>query len=97
SAIARAMARAGAAVAALDSDADTLRASVAAVEAAGGRAASVLVDVSSQTDVVRAFDEATDALGPVDILVNTAFVARLAAPEELELEDWQLNLDINLT
>lgn len=37
------------------------------------------------------------ALGPVDVLVNTAFVSRQDAPEVLSLADWKLSLDLNLT
>jgi NAD(P)-dependent dehydrogenase (short-subunit alcohol dehydrogenase family) len=47
--------------------------------------------------VAGAFERSEDELGPVDVLVNTAFVVRQAAPEELRLEDWKLNLDGNLT
>jgi NAD(P)-dependent dehydrogenase (short-subunit alcohol dehydrogenase family) len=41
---------------------------------AGGRASAVRADVSAEADVVRLFDEAERALGPVRALVNNAGV-----------------------
>ena len=92
-----ALARAGAAVAALERDAGTLAATVAAVEEAGARAVALAGDVRREDDVRRLFDEAEAQLGPVDLLVNTAFAARHDRPDEMTLDDWEFNLEINLT
>src|SRR5579875_1439801 len=43
---------------------------VAEIAAAGGSAAAVAMDVSSEQDVERAFGEAREAIGPIDLLVN---------------------------
>ena len=92
-----ALARAGAAVAALETDAVTLAVAAAAVEAEGARVAALAGDVRRERDVRRFFDEAEAQLGAVDLLVNTAFAARHDRPDELSLEDWDFNLEVNLT
>jgi NAD(P)-dependent dehydrogenase (short-subunit alcohol dehydrogenase family) len=92
-----ALARAGAVVAALETDAATMAATVAAVEAEGGRAVPLAGDVRREDDVGRLFDDAEAQLGPIDLLVNTAFAARHHRPDEMPLDDWEFNLEINLT
>ena len=72
-------------------------ATVSAVEAEGGRALGLAGDVRREADVRRLFDEAEAQLGPVDVLVNTAFAARHERPDEMSLDDWEFNLEINLT
>jgi NAD(P)-dependent dehydrogenase (short-subunit alcohol dehydrogenase family) len=89
--------RAGAAVAALETDGATLAATVSKVEAQGGRALGLAGDVRREADVRRLFDAAEAQLGPVDLLVNTAFAARHDRPDEMSLDDWEFNLEINLT
>jgi NAD(P)-dependent dehydrogenase (short-subunit alcohol dehydrogenase family) len=97
SATCMALSRAGAAVAALESDAQTLAATVSAVTAERSRIVALAGDVRLEADVERLFDEAEAELGPVDVLVNTAFAARHDRPDEMTLEDWEFNLEINLT
>jgi NAD(P)-dependent dehydrogenase (short-subunit alcohol dehydrogenase family) len=92
-----ALSRAGAAVAALENDATTLAATISAVKSEGGRAVPLAGDVRREDDVRRLFDEAESELGPVDVLVNTAFAARHHRPDEMPLDDWEFNLEINLT
>jgi NAD(P)-dependent dehydrogenase (short-subunit alcohol dehydrogenase family) len=45
---------------------------VAAIEQNGGTAVAIQADVSSESDVVRLFDDATRQLGPLTALVNNA-------------------------
>ena len=45
---------------------------VADIEAAGGRAVAIAADVSVESEIVRLFEAATAALGPVTALVNSA-------------------------
>ena len=99
SATARAMARAGAAVAAFDRDPDAL-AALAAAFAEDGRDAQLLTiegDGTQPAGVTSAFQRAEDGLGPVDVLVNTAFVLQLAEPELLSLEVWEVTANTNVT
>jgi NAD(P)-dependent dehydrogenase (short-subunit alcohol dehydrogenase family) len=50
----------------------TIHDTVAAIEADGGRAVAVRADLGNDDDVERVVDEARDALGPVDLLINNA-------------------------
>jgi len=67
------------------------------IERAGGRAAPVKMDVSREEDVERAFGEATDALGGLDLLVNNAGVEEPYELVDMPLESWRKVLDVNLT
>lgn len=96
-ATAHAMARAGAAIVAVENDSEALAVLLASLQSAGARVLGVEADVSEPEQVAGAFARAEDEVAPVDVLVNMAFVVRQAAPEDLRLEDWKLNLDGNLT
>jgi glucose 1-dehydrogenase len=70
---------------------------VAEVEAAGGKAIAVQMDVSREDDVQRAFGEAKDAFGGVDLLVNNAGLEQKHLLLEMPLDAWQKVIDVNLT
>lgn len=54
-------------------------------------------DVSRPDDVKQLFDWASQQLGPIDILVNSAGVNVLRRKlGELSVEDWQLMMDVNV-
>jgi glucose 1-dehydrogenase len=73
------------------------RAVADAIEAAGGRAVPVDMDVAVEEHVARAFAEAAGALGGLDLLVANAGVqARVPLPE-MPIEEWRRVLDVNLT
>lgn len=78
-------------------DPTTADAMVAGIEAGGGRAVAVAMDVSQEDDVTRGFAEARDALGGLDLLVNNAGVERPFELVDMPLEEWRRVLDINLT
>lgn len=63
----------------------------------GGQAMAVQMDVSSEPDVQRAFGEAKDAFGGVDLLVNNAGLEQRHLLLEMPLEAWQKVIDVNLT
>jgi len=69
----------------------------AEIEGAGGRAIAVAMDVSDEAQVQRAFAEARDALGPIDLLVNNAGVEHNYLLVDMPLAAWQKVLDVNLT
>ena len=74
-AIAQRLGREGAAVVVnYSGNLEAARATVAAVEAAGGRAVPVQADVGQAAEVERLFDETIRHLGRLDILVNNAGV-----------------------
>jgi glucose 1-dehydrogenase len=64
---------------------------------AGGRAVGVQMDVSSEDDVQRAFGEAKDAFGAVDLLVNNAGLEQQHLLVDMPLAAWQQVIDVNLT
>ena len=68
-----------------------------AIEAAGGRAVPVQMDVSNEDDVRRAFAEAVDALGGLDLFVNNAGLQEPYELVDMPLESWRKVLDVNLT
>lgn len=92
------LAAAGAAVAVCDLDRDSAQRVVAAIEAKGGSALAVEMEVSDPAAVNRAFAEALGWRGQLDVVVNNAGVAGRAAPiwEQTD-EDWGRTLAINLT
>ncbi len=88
----------GASVAVCDRAADGVHAVVEEIEAAGGTAHGVVVDVTDGDAVRGAVDEIVSALGPIDVLVNNAGVS-IPAPIEGEgfEEQWATTLAGNLT
>jgi NAD(P)-dependent dehydrogenase (short-subunit alcohol dehydrogenase family) len=71
-AIARRLAHGGAAVVVADVDRDAGSSAVREIHREGGRAASVVVDVTSETDVLGMVDFAEAEFGSLDVLVNNA-------------------------
>jgi len=92
-AICHAFAAKGARVAVVDLNASAAEAEAKAI---GGGAAAFACDVAEPASVRRAVDGVLSAFGGIDILVNSAGVARLAPAEDLSLEDWDKTIDINL-
>ena len=96
--IALALAAHGAAVAiAYRSGRDDADEMAAAVRAGGGAAAAVDIDVSEEGHVRRAFAEAADALGPLDLVVSNAGVQGPHLMVDMTLDDWSLVTGVNLT
>lgn len=97
--ISRQLARQGAAVAVNDLHAERAQATVRAIEAAGGRACSVVFDVGDYEAVVAGVAEAARLLGPVGILVNNAGIPAgmgLRPFRETQPADWRPYIDVNL-
>lgn len=69
---AQVLADAGAAVAVSARRLDRLQEVRAGIEQRGGRCATVALDVTDETRIASALDEAEAALDPIDILVNNA-------------------------
>jgi glucose 1-dehydrogenase len=78
-------------------DAAAARALADAIEAGGGRAAAVRMDVADEAEVERGFAEATGALGGLDLLVNNAGLQEPYELVDMPLESWRRVLDVNLT
>ena len=90
------LAKAGAAVAACARRTGKLADTVAEIEAAGGRALGVGMDVTDPASVARALDAVAGEFGTVTILVNNAGVAEGKAALDVTEEDWDRVLDTNL-
>jgi len=94
---AQCLAGAGAAVAIAARRLDRLTALAAEIEAAGGRAHPVALDVTDSASVDRAVAEIESALGPIDGLINNS---GLGGPPSLAVDldeaDWDAVLDTNL-
>jgi len=74
----------------------TLEDCVAEIEAAGGRAASVVANLASSEERSDLVARAEKLFGPLDILVNNAAMGVWALPSESTLEDRRKMLEVNL-
>ncbi len=102
-ALAEGLAKAGAAVAVVGRNRERGEARVAAIRAAGGRAAFVTCDASQKSDVETAAAGVEQALGVPTVLVNAAggndpkvTVVGDRRFEAIDLADWKANYDLNL-
>jgi 3-oxoacyl-[acyl-carrier protein] reductase len=93
---ARVLSAHGAAVALAARQVDKLNSLEAEIKAAGGRAASVRMDVTDLTSIAQAIDAAEAALGPVTVLINNAGVAVEKLAIEQTEADWDAVIGANL-
>lgn len=77
--------------------ADLKRGAVDEISAGGGEALFVETDLLADADVEKMVGAAIAAYGKIDILVNNAGAVALGSVTNLTPEQWQWNLDINLT
>lgn len=94
---ARVLADAGARVVAGARRSERLRELVRDIEAAGGQAVAVTLDVTVRDSIARAFDAGEARFGVIDLVVNNAGIAASAPTAEMPDDDWQAQLDTNLT
>lgn len=66
------------------------------INAKGGSAAAVTMDVTDAAGVLRGFDEAQKHYGQPDILINNAGVAKSSAFLKSTEDDWDFIVDTNL-
>jgi len=64
-------------------------AGIAAIEAVGGQAIGVAVDIRDPEQISRAFDEAEAAFGPVTVLINNAAGRFMAPAEDISPNGWR--------
>ena len=82
----------------VDMNESTGQATVGDIERDGGRAAFVQADVSNSEDTGRMAEQAIDAFGKIDVLVNVAGVQGLVADiVELPEEEWYRVLNTNIS
>jgi NAD(P)-dependent dehydrogenase (short-subunit alcohol dehydrogenase family) len=95
-AIARSFAARGARIVASDIDLARAEETAALVEAAGGDATALRVDVADQRDLEALRDACTNRFGRVDVVVNNVGVLAMGPPEALPVEAWQRVFDLNI-
>ena len=90
------LAKDGYAVAVVDLDESACADSVAAIEAAGGRAIGVGIDVSKADQVEAGVTRIADELGAPVVLVNNAGVIRDNLLFKMTKEDWDTVMNVHL-
>ena len=96
-AIAVAFASRGARVAGLARSADDLAETGAEVEEAGGQFLALEADITVGEAVLGAFETLDREMGRLDVLVNNAGLGRFGEVDDLAVDDWSLQVDVNLT
>jgi NAD(P)-dependent dehydrogenase (short-subunit alcohol dehydrogenase family) len=66
------------------------------IEQAGRRAFAIQADSADPQAIKRAVSEATSSLGGLDILVNSAAVASYGPLVDLDIDDYQKQMDVNV-
>lgn len=96
-ACALALAQAGAAVAVAARNQDKLNQVVKEIEAASGKSAAFVMDVSEEEQIKSAAKAALAQFGKIDILVNNAGVTRDQLVMRMKRADWDAVINTNLT
>jgi NAD(P)-dependent dehydrogenase (short-subunit alcohol dehydrogenase family) len=91
------MAKAGAKVVVADVLDERGRQTAGAINAAGGQAEYVHVDVTKEEDWTAAVNLATSKFGKLDILVNNAGVFIGKGIEEISMDEWNKLVAVNMT
>ncbi|MGE4480182.1 glucose 1-dehydrogenase [Acidocella sp.] len=90
------LAREGASLVIADMQEEAGRKTVAEIEAAGGKALFVMLDVRKEADWKAAMDATLAKFGRLDIAVNNAGIAYTGTVESTSFEDWRRVQSINL-
>ena len=94
-AVAQQLAREGVAVVLAARRADRLDEAVRGIVAAGGRADSVVMDVTSEPDMLRLVARAQDAFGRLDIMICNAGFGYYGTVEDTPASTMQRMMDVN--
>jgi NAD(P)-dependent dehydrogenase (short-subunit alcohol dehydrogenase family) len=92
-ACARAFLAEGARVAIVSRSQANLDAALASLAVGHDRAVAIAADLVRPDEALRAVDAAEAALGPLDVLVNSAGAARRTPPQELDAAAWHAAMD----
>ncbi|HEY5069302.1 MAG TPA: 3-oxoacyl-[acyl-carrier-protein] reductase [Candidatus Acidoferrum sp.] len=95
--IAQALVVAGAKVAAAARTEEKLALLVSEIEAAGGEAIAVKMDVADAEQVKTGFKQVLEKFGRLDILVNNAAITRDGLAVRMKPDDWDAVIRTNLT
>ena len=91
------LARTGARVVLAARSIDKLEEVAAEIQAAGGQAKAVLIDMSSRDSIQAAVSSAQKEWGPIHILVNNAAITKDGLALRMKAEDWDSVIQTNLT
>ncbi|MEL0619000.1 MULTISPECIES: 3-hydroxybutyrate dehydrogenase [Psychrobacter] len=94
--IAETYAKAGAAVGIADINLEAAQKTVDAIEAAGGRAIAIAMDVTSEDAVNDGVQQLVDTFGSIDILVSNAGIQIIDPIDKMAFSDWKKMLNIHL-
>lgn len=75
---------------------DRLDAVARAIRHEGGRATSVVVDVTRRQDVEQLVTGAVEQYGRLDVLVSNAGISRIGPVADLDLDGWSAMIEVNL-
>lgn len=95
-ATARHLASQGATVAVAARRGDRLKALVAEIGAAGGKAKAFVVDVTKRQEVESLIQGTLDAYGRIDVLINNAGLMAIAPMSKTMVDEWDRMIDINI-
>jgi len=87
----------GARVYVLDKDSTAATAVANGINAAGGRARPLIVDLADGPGLRQALPSLTAEFGAPDILINNAGMAAMIPAVECPLDHWQLTMAVNVT
>lgn len=93
--VARRLAAEGAQLALLDTNEPRATEVATEIEAAGGKAITVIADVRDRTAVRQAISTAATQLGGLECLVNNAGLVTMSSFTETTDEEWDLVMDVN--
>lgn len=95
-AIAKVYAGEGASVVLAARSEDKLNTVAAEINGLGGRARSIVCDVTKEASVLELFQTLQNELGQLDLLVNNAGLSAGGPTEELSFETWRKVMNVNL-
>ena len=96
-ATAQRLAELGASVAVMGRRTDKLSRLVESMTSQGGKAIAVPLDVTDKEAVFSAAQSVSERLGRVDLVVNNAGVQLISPLEDVRIEEWQQQIDLNVS
>ena len=96
-AIAFGLTEAGAAVIVSDINLAAAQSVVEEIRSKGGQAFALQSNIARKTEVEELIRVTTDQLGRLDFAFNNAGILKIVKPEDLSEQDWQAELDVDLT
>ena len=80
-----------------DIDSEKANATAERIKDAGGRAVAQRIDVGSPESVARAFERVSSDFGRLDVLVNSAGIAKVFPFLDFPLDNWTQTMNVNVT